>query len=44
MVYESADELKSVLGSIDEDSTIKTVEKESEELSRKVEKVIKALG
>lgn len=44
MVYESADEMKSVLGSIDEDSTIETVEKESEELSQKVEKVIKALG
>jgi hypothetical protein len=42
MVYDSADELKSVLGMIDEDSTIETVEKESKELCQKLEKVINA--
>lgn len=42
MVYESADELKAVLGSIEEDSTIETVEKECEELTQKVEKIIKS--
>jgi len=42
MVYESTDEMQSVLGSIDEDSTIETIEKESKELTQKVEKIISA--
>lgn len=41
MVYESADELQAVLGSIDEDSTFEAVEKESDELTQKVEMLIK---
>lgn len=44
MVYDSEDELQSVLGSIDEDSVIETVEKESEELTRKVQEIIQALS